>query len=137
VAEFYLDHNVAAATAGFLRALGHGARTAQDVGLPAAADHRQLLEAARRGWVLVTYNAKDFRLLHDAWCEWPPAWGIAAPPQHAGVLVVPQPDPEHATRTPALVAAAIGRLAAGGPLANALHRWTPAHGWTQLGAGSV
>ena len=35
VAEFYLDHNVAAATAGLLRALGHGARTAQDVGLAA------------------------------------------------------------------------------------------------------
>jgi hypothetical protein len=136
VAEFYLDHNVAAATAGFLRALGHGARTAQDVGLAAAADHRQLLEAAQRGWVLVTYNAKDFRLLHDAWCEWPPAWGLDPPPRHAGILVVPQPGPGDGARTPARVAEAISRFAADGPLANALHRWSPAQGWTPLGAGS-
>ena len=137
MAEFYLDHNVAVATAGFLRALGHGARTAQDVGLAAAADHRQLLEAARRGWVLVTYNAKDFRLLHDAWCEWPPAWGIAAPPSTRGSWWCRSPAQEARPRPPAPVAEAIGRFVVGGPLANALHRWTPAHGWVRLGAGSV
>jgi hypothetical protein len=135
VAEFYLDHNVAAATAGFLRALGHGARTAQDVGLQAAADHGQLLEAAQRGWILVTYNAKDFRLLHNAWCEWPPAWGLDPAPRHAGILIVPQPGPGDGARAAALAAADIGRLAASRPLANALHRWSPASGWTRLGAG--
>jgi hypothetical protein len=61
--------------------------------------------------------------------------GRDALPQHAGILVVPQPGPGAGTRTPARVAEAISRLAAGRPLANALHRWSPARGWTPLGAG--
>lgn len=89
MAEFYLDHNVTAATARHLRDAGHGARTAADLGLERARDHRQLLQAALRGWILVTSDWKDFRLLHDAWQEWPRACGIAPLPPHAGVLVIP------------------------------------------------
>ncbi|MDQ3703174.1 MAG: DUF5615 family PIN-like protein [Chloroflexota bacterium] len=130
MAEFYLDHNVVAEAAVRLRALGHGARTAADIGLERARDHGHFLEAAQRGWILVTYNWKDFRLLHDAWREWPPAWGIDPAPQHAGILVIPAPD---RPRGRWLAAEAAERLAAfvaeASPLTNTLHRWFSGAGW--------
>jgi hypothetical protein len=133
VAELYLDHNVAAETAVRLRALGHGARTAADAGLERARDQRQLLEAARRGWVLITYNWADFRLLHDAWREWPPAWGLDPAPLHAGILVVPPPDRPRGRWLAAEAAERLAAFVAGAPpLANTLHRWFPAAGWARF-----
>ena len=51
--EICLDHNAAASIADELWAGGDGARTARDLGLERARDHRHLLEAARHGWILV------------------------------------------------------------------------------------
>ena len=89
--QFYLDHNASAGIAGHLRAHGHGARTARDLRLDRARDPQHLLTAARHGCLLITSDWHDFRLLHDAWSEWPPAWGIDPLPQHAGILVIPPP----------------------------------------------
>jgi hypothetical protein len=50
-----------------------------------ATDEHHLLFAALKGWTLVTNNAKDFILLHDAWHRWSKAWQVA--PLHAGILV--------------------------------------------------
>jgi Domain of unknown function (DUF5615) len=133
VAEFYLDHNVAAAIAGHLRAAGHGALTADELGLAGARDHRHLLEAAQRGRVFVTYNWDDFRLLHDAWVEWPPAWGVEPRPQHAGVVVIPQPDPRRGSWLAPDAAAHLAAFVDGvPPLANALYRWFPRDGWVRF-----
>ncbi|MGH2367681.1 MAG: hypothetical protein ACRDI2_05730, partial [Chloroflexota bacterium] len=60
---------------------------------------------------------------HDAWLEWPPAWGVQAPP-HGGILVLPAPQPRRGLWLPEWAAGEISALLASGvPLTNALHRW--------------
>jgi hypothetical protein len=131
VAEFYLDHNAAAEIAEYLRAAGEGARTARDLGLERARDQRQLLEAARNGWILVTYDFDDFRLLNDAWREWPLAWGIE-PPRHAGVLVIPAPDRGRQLWLPNQAAQQLHSFVSSGRImTNMLYRWWAAHGWVR------
>jgi hypothetical protein len=131
VAEFYLDHNVAVGTGRALRNAGHGARWAAEIGLARGRDQWQLLTAAQRGWILVTYDWKDFRLLHDAWREWPPAWGVAPAPQHAGILVLPAPGAGRWTPDEAAVRLA-DFVAGAPPLDNTLHRWFPSPGWVRF-----
>lgn len=130
MAEFYLDHNVTVEGARHLRDAGHGARTAADVGLEQARDHRQLLQAALRGWILVTSDWKDFRLLHDAWQEWPRACDITPLPPHAGVLVIPGAGTRPGRWTASVAAEQLVAFMDGAPpLANALYRWFLRDGW--------
>jgi hypothetical protein len=133
VAEFYLDHNVAVGTATYLRDAGHGARTAASLSLERAHDHRHLLEAAQRGWTLVTYNWKDYRLLHDAWRDWPRAWGLSPVPQHAGVLVIPAAGAATGRWTASVAAEQLAAFAEEHPsLTNTLYRWFPGSGWVRF-----
>ncbi|MGH2449075.1 MAG: DUF5615 family PIN-like protein [Chloroflexota bacterium] len=87
MAELYLDNDVSLRLVPLLRAAGHEVTTTRGLGVTAATDDAQLLIAARNGWTLVTSNRRDFRLLHDAWRTWPPAFGLALPPapRHSGV----------------------------------------------------
>ena len=96
MADFYLDHDVAVRVALELRALGHHATTARDLGQEQAHDADQLLTAATRDWMLVSHNRKDSRLLHHAWLTWRQAW--RAQMDHTGVLVIPQAQPEDSAR---------------------------------------
>ncbi len=87
VAEIYIDEGVAIAVVPLLRVRGHAVIHAR-AHRSGAKDDVQLLTAAQGGWLFVTNNGGDFRLLHDAWHHWPLVWAVAPPPQHAGILVV-------------------------------------------------
>lgn len=99
MADLYLDNDVSLRLAPLLRIAGHEVVTTRGLGVVTATDDAQLLTAAQDGWILVTPNRRDFRLLHDAWRTWAPAFGLALP-SHPGILVLdPAPsrqclDPE-------------------------------------------
>ena len=91
---FYLDEDVAIALASMLQAMGHVASHTHAESMDRSRDYRQLLHAATHSWVLVTHNARDFRLLHGAWLAWAHEWGV--PHRHSGILIVEQlPPPRH------------------------------------------
>ena len=118
-----LDGDVAVPLAALLIGSGYPTRTTRDERRLRARDHDQLMFAARRGWVLVTHNRGDFRLLHDAWLGWTGVWSI--PEEHAGILVVDQEPPHR-------LAAEIAQfLATNPPLANALWDWKASRGWAR------
>lgn len=130
MAEFYLDHNVAARMVDLLEARGHTATTVDTLGLAAAKDNELLLRAAQDQRIFITHNWKDFLLLHSAWQEWSAAWGVS--PQHAGILVIPMPprwDSERATRE---IDFFLGvQRAFSNAIINSLHRWTQDRGWSK------
>ena len=119
MAALYFDHNVDRRWKPSLEQAGHSVVLTREVHLERADDALQLLTAARRGYVLVTHNEADFKLLQKAWRQWSVAM------QHAGILVVPQQRwaPDEAAQH-------LGSLLASGlPLVNELYWWTPEHGW--------
>ncbi len=108
-----------------LQSAGHTVRTAGQIGLARAADHRQLLMAAQQRWVFLTHNAGHFRLLHDASRLWSQTWGVT--PQHAGILLIdPLPPPDVTREVSAILAAGSAY-----PLVNELYEWQPHGGWTR------
>ena len=126
MAKLLLDHNVRALVADLLRAGGHDAATAQELGYARIGDDDLLLRAAERGLTVVTQNVADFELLHDAWRRWTQAWGVAR--RHAGVLILPQPL--SADNSALYIQALVGALTiAAASLENELYRWRPATGW--------
>ena len=124
MADLYLDNDVSLALAPPLRVAGHRVTATRDLGLFRAGDDARLLTAARNGWVLVTYNRRDFAMLYDAWRTWAVAFGSALPP-HPGILAL-----DHAP--PAARAGAVAAIVAvpGGPLANELLWWHRGRGWS-------
>jgi hypothetical protein len=70
VAAFYLEDGVSHAIARELQGIGHQATTANAAGQKGAPDEAHLRFATQRQWVLVTHNARDFRMLHRAWHLW-------------------------------------------------------------------
>lgn len=123
MARFYTDNDVPVALADRLRAEGHDATATRDMHLQRADDDAQLSLAAQRGWILVTHNRKDFRLLHDAWRRWGRDWGVT--PRHPGILIVPQRSAEE------LIALVRDFLTLALPLENELYEWSPAAGWSR------
>ncbi|MBI4492717.1 MAG: DUF5615 family PIN-like protein [Chloroflexi bacterium] len=96
MAEFYVDHDVSIHVVPELRARGHQARCARDIGAAAHSDPQRLLIAASQSWILVSHNKSDFRLLHLAWDMWARAWGVT--PSHAGILILPHGDAADSAR---------------------------------------
>ena len=89
VPPLYFDHDVSGYTERLLRHSGYDVVTASEAGLANAGDGLQLATAANAHRVLVSHNAKEYRLLHDAWLLWTDLWGIVT--SHAGILIIPQP----------------------------------------------
>jgi hypothetical protein len=125
---FYLDENFPVAVAAQLRRQGFVATTADEESTKGATDPFQLIFAADRGWVLVTHNRSDFRMLHEAWHLWSHRWGVR--PQHAGILVVRVPM-THKTED---ITGAIAALASHPTLslAGALYEWHRSTGWVRF-----
>ena len=122
MAEFYADRDIRRDVRLRLREIGHVVTTTDDLRLDRATDDVQLLTAAERGWILLTYNERDYVLLHGAWHRWSAAWGVA--PQHAGIIIPKQEwSMERATTE-------VGRLLeSGAEFTNALYRWHGVLGW--------
>ena len=127
MAAVYIDHDVSAQIATLLRNEGHDVLTTREWRLTRASDDEQLLFASQQRRGLITHNARDFVLLHNAWRRWSAAWQVTA--IHAGILVIPQ--------WPRLLPADAARelhhfLVSRSALANELHQWrTSARGWLQ------
>jgi hypothetical protein len=79
MAAFYFDEDVPEDLVPLLTERGHIVATTRSEGRKGAPDPRQLLYAAGRGWILVTLNRGDYRLLHDA-CLCGRTNGVSAPP---------------------------------------------------------
>jgi len=125
VVTFYLDRKLAVRVADALHRRGHQAvRTPL---APASPDYAHLLFAALRGWILVTHNGRDFKLLHGAWQTWPVALNVGGWPRHAGIVVPPQ----HLRWTEERTADELDALVASGRrLADTLYEWRASAGWT-------
>jgi hypothetical protein len=119
--DVYVDSDVSTHHAGILIAHGHSARTARDEDRESARDPEQLLLAAQRGWVLITHNKKDFRLLHDAWQDWSVAWRVAR--NHSGIFILEQ------VPVTVFAPAVLALLDSGAQFTNRLYEWSRAHGW--------
>src|SRR5439155_21606323 len=102
-----------------------------DLGLFRATDDAQLLIAVRNGWILVSYNRRDFVMLHDAWLTWPATFGLSFP-THPGILVLDPTSPERFAQ--AIIA--IAKDALGVTLEIGLHWWHHRDGWRRRIVGS-
>lgn len=127
MADLYLDNDVSLRLAPLLRAAGHEVTTTRELGGTTATDDAQLLIAVQNRWILVTSNRRDFRLLHDAWRTWAPAFGLALP-THPGILVLdPAPPSAQLQALAALLADSSRSLVEG-----ELFWWHRAEGWRRL-----
>lgn len=92
--RFHLDQDVTREVARWLNAHygdAECAKAATELGLHRAHDGHHLLVAAQAGRIFVTHNREDFIAMHDAWLRWSSAWSVTPPPQHTGILIIPQP----------------------------------------------
>lgn len=127
MARFLTDADIPVRLGVLVGSGGHDVLRAYHAGVAHAGDDEALVTAARLGRILITHNAGHFALLHSAWLRWPAAWGLPAPPQHPGILTLPQ--------MPAIdypqVVQAIDQLVTRRPLLiNELHAWRGTH-WEQ------
>lgn len=86
----FFDHDVPKLIPTILRNRGGQVVTAFEMQRHEAGDEEHLLFAARQGYVVVTRNARDLLLLHNAWCLWFTDYAVSPTPTHAGILIVPQ-----------------------------------------------
>ena len=125
MAGFYLDNDVSVRLQPDLQALGHGVVHTRDRHSYRASDALQLLDAAENGWVLVSYNRSDYRLLHEAWLLWGGRWNLN--PVHSGILIIRQRvfgAVEWAREIDNFVRSVR-------TLENQLYVWTPGAAWSQ------
>jgi hypothetical protein len=87
--DIYLDEDVTARVASPLRASGHDAIHANEVGRKGRTDPQQLAFATAEDRVLVTCNHDDFLLLHEAWLLCPNGQVGDRTNVHAGIAIVP------------------------------------------------
>lgn len=127
--RFYLDENMTERLGGSLRGIGHDVTSAIRLGHRRATDAQQLLIATELDRILISYNAKDFRLLQEAWLQWWSAWGVSEQPRHPGIIVVHNGK----DAGPRAIATAIQQLIERERgLANRLFAWNPRFGWNEI-----
>jgi hypothetical protein len=125
---FLLDENVTERLIMLLILLGYDATSVGRIGSKGWNDASQLLNATAIKHVVVTYDAEDFELLHQAWRRWSAAWNVDPLPRHAGILAI-RPDKGLTARE---VAEAIDAIAQREPkLANRFFGWTRRAGWIE------
>lgn len=133
LARLHLDENFSFDTTQRLRGYGHDCVTAFGLGLAGASDATHLLRAAQDNRVFITHNGDDFELLHEAWMQWFAAYGVQPAPSHAGILIVPQPNPKLKFWLPDFAAHEIDSfLSQGLPLTNMVYKWTVSSGWQSV-----
>jgi hypothetical protein len=130
VLTFYLDEQVPELLAVDLRALAFDVVTANQQGNKGLHDGQQLLIAASAGRVIVTYNVKDFTLLHRSWRDWSAAWQVSEATRHAGIMLIYSSKGVGAS----VIASAIAEFAESvEELTNRLVAWHSSTGWRDVG----
>ena len=133
MARFYLDEDVSVPIADILQAAGHQAVAAIQMGWDGLKDPDQLLNAARRNWIVVTHNRRDFEMLHRAGLLWSTEWAVVRP--HSGILILPQATPaEQAAGRMGdidLAQLLIDMAATDAPQPNELWHWRRLDGWVR------
>jgi len=127
VGLFFLDENVAEPLGHHLDSLGHDILSARAAGMKGASDFRQLLYCARSTRTMVTYDVKDFELLHETWMVLAREWQVDRMVIHHGILIIPPPS--RLSNSSASVE--IDTLERIGPLADRLVAWKPSEGWRE------
>ena len=131
MADFYQEEPVSDITAGRLIVLGHSVVDAKRILPRGTSDHTHLAKSARLRRILLTTNAKDFRLLHAAWRDWFLEWGAPPYPRHAGILIIPRPPLLSPIAGAELVHTFVASLPTGENLDNRLFWWTSGLGWRE------
>lgn len=123
MAAFYIDHDVAQEVARLLQSAGHNVVTVRDLRTPRDRDAQHLLLAATESRILITHNARDYQLLHDAWRRWQDHWSLAIP--HAGIAFLPHVPPK-------IAFPALSNLSGSGvSLPNELYTYSQWAGWVR------
>ena len=81
----YLDHDVHRYWARALILHGFAAHTTAEFGNEQLSDEEQLAFAARRGFILISCNLRDFPLIHQRWLD--------SGRSHAGIILSEQFNP--------------------------------------------
>lgn len=124
--DCYLDEHASERLTETLEGLGLDATSANRLQRKGLSDALHLLYAAESNRVLITYDVKDFTLLHEAWQFWTRSWGVAA--RHAGILIYSVHKPQINE-----VAAAIAQLGnEHDTLENRVFSWRRRIGWTEV-----
>ena len=122
---FLLDEDTPVRLETLLIDRGHSAIHIDTLGRKSAPDPRNFHDAAAQNLTLVTFNRRDYELLHDAWQTWTHERGVRW--QHAGILILSQvqgmPPEQYADLINTLV------REPGTDLDTALYNWDAATGW--------
>jgi hypothetical protein len=129
--DLYLDEDVSGDTGRRLISLGDDALDARGVLEHATKVHQHLAMATRLGRVLVTHNAADYLLVHLAWREWFEEFVESPRPEHAGILLLPQPPELGAIEIADLVHAFVAERTMA-ELRNRLFQWSKRGGWLEI-----
>lgn len=80
--SLYLDEMIPAVLAVVLRQYGYDVLTAKEADMLAKSDEEQLAFAASNRKAIITFNIKDFVLLHQSW--------LSEGKRHFGIIVSPE-----------------------------------------------
>lgn len=80
--SLYLDEMIPAVLAVVLRQYGYDVLTAKEADMLAKSDEEQLAFAASNRKAIITFNIKDFVLLHQSW--------FSEGKKHFGIIVSPE-----------------------------------------------
>jgi hypothetical protein len=126
MAVIYADHDIATETVAELRQLGHQVTTTRALHQERASDALQLWTAAIRRSILISHNANDYRLLHEAWHR----WGVDR--AHAAIILFPHWDGLLREWTPTRAARELSAFINQHPIIdNERWRWVRNSGWTR------
>jgi hypothetical protein len=129
VLAFYLDEQVPELLVTVLRSSGYDAVTANQLGNKGLHDGRQLLIATNAGRVLVTYNAKEFTLLHRSWQDWSSAWQVDDVARHAGIMLIYS---SRGLGSQEIARAIVGFAGTTNDQTNRLVAWNSTTGWREV-----
>jgi Domain of unknown function (DUF5615) len=119
----YLDEDVPLPLAIALRMLGYDVFAPKELRGRRISDARQMDHAVSLGRIMVTRNAKDFRLIHETLTLWAARWDLLDRRRHYGILIVPE-------ASVAALSQAIDEFAQSMPIPdNRLFVWDRRIGW--------
>jgi hypothetical protein len=127
--RFYVDEDASEDVVPGLRNLGYDVTSTRELGHKGWKDPRQLAFAARDQRTLVTCNAQDFVMLHEAWLLWSQEWDVRQANGHAGILIIPNGSEASIDQMIEVIHEMAQRRVV---LSNTLFRWRDVTGWKAI-----